>query len=353
MYGLVPQVHLSKELILTHLSQEQIMERYCGVRVQIGKRFCSPLRHDRNPTCSFYVGRSGNLYLKDWSGAFHGDCFDVVRYLHPTVASFYGVLEVIAADFNLIESRSVSRKSWIEKKPVKEACIQIKQREWNEKDLQYWESFCINKATLKRYGVYACETVWLDDRIVYSYNAGDPAYAYRFEKGKYKIYYPKRKDYRFMCNTVVVQGWNQLPAEGEYLVITKALKDVMLLSRFGIPAIAFQSESVIPKPEIMGELQERFRYIYSLYDFDLAGIKGANRLKRRWSIKPLLFTNGRFGSPDYGAKDVSDMLLRWGKDRIKELIGCAKNQLLKTGRIDYVEPPALNPVERELLDVPF
>ena len=42
----------------------------------------------------------------------------------------------------------------------------------------------------------------------------------------------------------MIQGMHMIPKSGEFLVITKSMKDVMLCYELGIPAIAPNSENL-------------------------------------------------------------------------------------------------------------
>lgn len=65
---------ITKELILSRFSEEQIMEFYLRVPVKRGL-FRSPLRRDREPTCSFYRNNSGDLIFKDFATGQHLNAF--------------------------------------------------------------------------------------------------------------------------------------------------------------------------------------------------------------------------------------------------------------------------------------
>ena len=69
---------ITKELILSKVSEETLMEHYLGLPVKKGI-FKSPLRTDNNPTCSFGRDSYGRLIFKDFSGDFYGDAFEVVK----------------------------------------------------------------------------------------------------------------------------------------------------------------------------------------------------------------------------------------------------------------------------------
>lgn len=310
------------------MSQEQIFEHYIGEKPQFDYLIRSPLRQDSNPTCGFRYSVSGTLFLKDFSGHFWGNCFDMVMYLHN--CSFNEALSIVARDFKLCGgyNQPVNQNLRSDKETAKvihtPSKIQIRIRGYNQSDLDYWKSFGITPAMLKLYGVYPCEMVYVNDRVTYRYDASDPAYAYRFGEGLYKIYFPMRRREdsgpRFYSNTSLIQGMSQLPEKGELLVITKSYKDVMLLRRFGIYAIAPSSESTGIGEEIIQELKKRFKLIIVVYDFDYAGVKYANKLKREAGFPALFLTNGRFGSENFGAKDPTDYFRQWGKGAFIALV---------------------------------
>lgn len=92
-------LNITKELILSKFSEEQLMEHYLGIRVSHGL-FKSPLRKDDKPTCSFYRDSKGRLIFKDFSGCFHGDVIEVVKTKFN--CSYYQALQIIANDFGII-----------------------------------------------------------------------------------------------------------------------------------------------------------------------------------------------------------------------------------------------------------
>lgn len=91
----------TKELILSRVSEETIMEHYLGVPVKKGL-FRSPLRQDRNPTCTFYrSSKTGELLFKDFGSDHSGNCFTVVMLKFN--CSYGKALGIIANDFGIIE----------------------------------------------------------------------------------------------------------------------------------------------------------------------------------------------------------------------------------------------------------
>lgn len=312
---------IDKQFILERLGEEEILERYLGIKIEYEKLLCNPLRSDNNPTVT--IKKYPNcIWFRDWSGSFQGDCFAIVQLIYRV--NFYEACNIIARDFNLItmdKKYTPVKIEWKEHEVKSKSKIQIKVRDWKHYDLFYWNSIGISLDTLKEFYVYPLKVLWINEIVQYNFHqVGDPAYAYYFLEDEFKIYFPNRKKFRFRCNTNKLQGYLQLPYEGEILIITKSYKEVMLLHEYGISAIAPQSESVILTLEQYQDLSKRFTYIFSNYDFDLAGIRSANKMKRLYNIDPVFMTNGRFNTINYGAKDLTDFRKIKGKQKTDELV---------------------------------
>lgn len=293
---------LTKEYIESHISNEEIFERYTGESVRFKKLYLSKLRTDRSPTCSYYT-KGNKLRLKDNAGFFDGDCYEFVCKLYN--CTFIEALEIIANDFNIVYSDNVRKPVSNINYEEKETVIKVKWRKFDSEDVEYWENHGISTRTLKKYKVGAITQVWINNELSYLYNPNDRAYGYWFND-KFKIYFPFRTIYRFLSNYSGLQGYDQLPASGDLLIITKSMKDVMLLDELGYNSVSTASENTMLTLEQFTDLSSRFKTIISLYDFDLAGVKGANKLKKTYGIKAAFFLNGRFGSVKSG-KDITDI----------------------------------------------
>lgn len=296
------------------------MEHYLGVPIKLRRRFLSPLRQDNNPTCGFFYTKEGSLIFKDFAGFFSGGCFKVVMHMYN--CSFHEALEIIANDFGIIDGVRVERVDYphLVTFQRRETIIEIKRRPFNNEDREYWTQFGISKATLLHFRVPPLEAAWLNGKLIYSYRKGDPAYAYDFGDDQYKLYFPKRKTNRFMCNCSIVQGYQVSRDISRGVIITKSMKDVMVLHEFGFTAFAPQSETVYPDPEWIAGLLAEAPVVKSLYDFDRAGVTMANYMRKKYGIEPMFLTNGRFGTPDYKAKDISDLVQLHGRDEVDKYI---------------------------------
>jgi hypothetical protein len=313
---------ITEDLLYSYLTEKQIMEHYLGLPVNFSKIYKVPsfIRYDKKPTGSFYIDSVGRLVFKDFAGGFHGNCVSIA--MKKTGLNYYDCLKRIHLE--LIEGKEVpvipeEDRIKYEKTPK---LIEVKRRKLSESDLLYWGQFGISKETLDLYKVTGLQTLWVNKKIIYANTTKDIGYLYDFNDGIYKAYFPNRSEYRFISNTssFILQGYNQLPKKGKKLIITKALKDVMTLKELGYDAIAPQAESVLISSHQMVELKSRFKKIVSLMDFDYTGVCLMNKMKKRYGIPPYTLTNGRFYTPNYGAKDISDLVKLIGKDEVKKLI---------------------------------
>jgi hypothetical protein len=310
MFRLLPD--LTKEWIRERVSDEEIFSYYLNINVVLNKKFCSPLRKDRYPTCNFFITRQGVLWLKDHSGHFAGNCFDLVMFMYNV--EFYDALMLIAKDFRLIDKnidKIYQPKTFI-KRVQEKAKIEIVRRNWNNYDKEFWKPFGLTSSDLHSFRVCPVQFIWLNGNLIYTYNANDPAYGYVFTKEDIKIYFPYRKEARFLCNTNILQGIDKLPERGKLLCVTKSYKDVMVMHKLEIPSVAPQSETQGLTKEQFESLSKRFDDIISLYDFDLTGVRTANSMRKEFGIEPFFLTNGRFKSENFGVKDISDYVKFYG-----------------------------------------
>lgn len=304
---------------LSLIPQEEIFEYY-GVEVVSGT-FLSPFRDDNRPTCSFYYAHNGRLRLHDWAGYFHGDCLDLVQWKFN--CSFQDALNIIANDFDLggYTERPVQRE-FIPNGNTP-SILQVARREWTLRDLRYWANWDISINTLHFFEVAPIDVGWLNGRIVYEYKPTvKPAFVYHFGKARYKFYFPYKRTKRFLhTHADILQGYNQLPDTGQYLIVTKSLKDVMKLYEMGLPAVAPMSEAQVLTNEQFNELSRRFKVLVALYDNDRRGMRSLLKFKAMGVI-PLCIHKS------YGAKDFTDFYAKYGRATTLHFINHLKAKLL-------------------------
>ena len=312
---------ITKEFLLSKNSEETYMRTYLKIPVQKGLQI-SPLRKDRKPTASFYRNSKGDLIFHDFGIGFHENFIGVVMYLYH--CDYQKALHIIAEDFGYVDKVSdTPRIKIIQETEVisekQETLIQIEKRPFTDTELKWWQSFGITAETLHKFKVHACKNVFLNGNYFCSSSPYNPIYGYyggKLNKSElWRIYFPKKKSFRFISNWNgrMIQGAKQLPKTGELLVITKSLKDCMLLHELGIPAIAPCSEVSFVNKTQLSHLKNRFKQIVVFYDNDYTGVTFLNKIKKKY---PDLFY---FIIPrKYGVKDISDYCKKYGFNNLKE-----------------------------------
>lgn len=315
---------LSKELILSRFSEEQLMEYYLHVPVKKGL-FRSPLRRDRQPTCSFYRNGSGTLIFKDFATGQHLNVFGVVQSIFH--CDYFEALKIIANDLGIVRNRTLQRNPGkINENPIRiqdkeMSKIQVEVQDFTDLELKWWEKFGITKEVLKHFDVYSCKHVFLNDQLLARSQQHCPIFGYYGKKYHglelWRCYFPKRTSFRFITNwpSKKIQGFDQLPKSGKLLVITKSMKDVMCLYSCGITACAPNSENLFISETVLEQLKTRFDNIVVFYDNDRPGMY--NMAKIRKDHPELIYVSI---PKQYGSKDISDFYKDHGRKETLNLI---------------------------------
>ena len=303
------------------------MEFYLGIPVKKGL-FKSPLRQDRTETCSYYRNKSGTLVMHDFSGAFHGDVFAVV--MHKFNCSFGEALAIIANDFDLVKNPTIKKnKAKLEydgavmNEDSKTAIIQVEIRPFQQYELDWWAKYGITEKTLKKYKVFSCKNVWLngnifhlekDNQLVFGYYGGT-----KDGIELWRIYFAQRrnKQYKFISNWPAskLQGAKQLDTNNtDFVVIQKAMKDLMVMHEYNIPSIAPTSENTPISDKTLNKLRSKYKKIVYWFDGDPPGLEALRKVKEK---HPDIICYSLDLSE---AKDVSDFRKYHGKKATDKLI---------------------------------
>jgi hypothetical protein len=306
---------LTKSYILDHVSQEEIFSAYFQVSLsdieyccRTNKLIDSTIRSgDERPSMGFIKRPDGKLKCRDFGGYFWGDCFDAAAYsLRNDITNghqFMLTLEDIAKTFKIHKFENSNSRNAIIRTKFTSPDIKIKEppvietqfRDWNYEDGKYYYNrYYITREILDSRMVYPIQTLWVNHKIIYAYRKEDPAYGYYFGerdgRHEWKIYFPFRKEYRFITNCRTVQGIHGVK-DAEIGVIIKSYKDVKQLDvfadEFDISSIAPISESVILTDIQMEYLRTKWKYIFTFSDFDYTGVKFACEMRRRYGTIPV------------------------------------------------------------------
>jgi DNA primase len=148
-------------------------------------------------------------------------------------------------------------------------------------------------------------------------------YAYKIDD-KFKIYRPfntKYTKWRANVTTENIQGLKQLPkGQRNLLIITKSLKDVMVLYKMGYDAVSPSSETTFLPTKILDKLKKKYKHILILYDRDRTGMLKARTYSKEYGLDAF-FVNKKFNS-----KDISDAVANCGFDAVKEWLDKTLNK---------------------------
>jgi len=241
---------ITLEKILNIVDEYHIYSYYIGNPVKVNGPISSPFRKDNNPSWSLFRSKRNEIMYKDFATGETGNVAKFVQKMFDL--SYHKALEKIWDDL-ILTKKVKQRKPRIEIEPKDPSkIIGIKRKNFTKTDDEFWGKYGLSRDVLKRYNVYPIESFWVNDiQQSFKYTKDDPMYAYKIFN-KFKIYRPYSKSrlnkWRNNCGQYDIQGWEQLPEIDDLLIITKSLKDVMVLYTLGYSSISPQSEnSSIPK----------------------------------------------------------------------------------------------------------
>lgn len=313
------------ELILSKVSQEEIMQKYFPEQIILGKKYCSPYRKDKTPTCTFaYI--NGVLYFKDFGvSEGHKNCFHICALANQ--CDVITATRIIDKDFqlrlfgpNTMNGHRISRTVKYDAKPIitndavaTEIFVTVKP--FNEQDLLFFSQGGITKETLDIFNVKPVHRCWINGALWHTYSKEDPIYRYR-EGNEIKVYRPYAKDKanKFRSNySVSVECFSELKYKSDTLFITKSRKDVMTLFELGFESVSVKSETVFVPEDIMRKLQESYKEIYVFFDNDTEGVKNSIKLTEHYKLK-------YFNIPKGYPKDPFAFVKEYSQTKLKELI---------------------------------
>jgi DNA primase len=309
--------------IYSQITDRDIIYNILNIDPLEKRKILSPLRVEKNPSFTFKFVDDGRIIWRDWGTGEGGDVISLVAKLYNL--SYGKAIEYIA-DTMLYNTKNIKKpviKKIINKNESqsRHAKISVEKRGFELRDYEYWNQYGIKLETLSKYNVYPIKKADITTEG-FSYTMKDkwnnPLYCYEFYNNKniyHKIYNPlgnKKFKWRSNVTRSIVEGYNQLPVYGKSVVITKSLKDVMLLSQFGISAVSPTSESSIIPERVVLDLMERFDRLYIMMDNDKAGIKSTLKHVLKYEMLYVLFVKG--------AKDISDLYKLKGKSVTKNFL---------------------------------
>jgi len=319
--------------LYSKISDEDIVQKYFGVE-KVPYMILSPLRREKNPSFGFFYGKDGNIFYKDFVTGNKGS---IIKLLQEYFRIPYNdIIDMLIHDFkgyNITYKpiTKISEPLKVDKRATKTFIdLKVKIRDFKPYDIEYWASYGISEKWLKWANIYPIQTLFIfktdgkgnltkhivrPDKLAYSF------VEFKDDKESFKIYQPYSIHYKWLNNhnSSVWDLWDKLPKQGDKLIITSSRKDaVCLWANTGIPSVALQSESHLPKPHVVRQLINRFKNIYVLYDNDLVGQTYSEQLCEKYNFNFIEIPW------EYESKDPSDTCKNHGVEVFKIVI----NQLI-------------------------
>lgn len=301
---------ITLDYILSKVTEYDIYARYLG-QFKIGFIYNSPFRKDKNPSFGIFRSKkSGKLLFKDHG---NGECGDVIKFveLFTGITNYNDLLKQIIKDMQITNNTVLHSTKEIEKN--NETIIGVVRQDWTNIDKNYWSQFGITLNTLKKFKVSSIKYYLCNGIVKSIYKDENPMYAYKVYD-HFKIYKPLADKYTKWRNNLTendIQGYEQLPKNGDLLIITKSLKDVMVLYEMGYNAISPSSESTFIPDKALEVLKKRFKRILLCFDRDVPGCKNMRKISLKTGLKGFL-VHKKFNS-----KDISDAVKKNGFETIK------------------------------------
>ena len=301
---------LTLDYILSKVNEYDIYASYIG-QFKPGLIYNSPFRKDTNPSFGVFLSkRTGKLLFKDHGS---GVCGDVIKFVREItgISNYNDVLQEIVRKLK-ITNRTVLKST----KPIesKETIIGIVRQAFTEIDKTYWGSYHITMPTLEKFNVHSIKYYLCNGIVKGIYKDENPMYAYKVYNN-FKIYRPlgdKFTKWRNNLTDIDVQGYAQLPKKGNLLIITKSLKDVMVLHEMGYNAVSPSSESTFIPDIVLNDLKKRFKNILICFDRDIPGVQNMRKVSLKTGLKGFLVHKS------FKAKDISDAVKTNGFESVKD-----------------------------------
>ena len=301
---------INLEYIFSKVTDYDIYAKYLG-QFKVGYIYNSPFRVDKNPSFGIFKSKkSGKLLFKDHGS---GECGDVIKFveLYTGITNYQDILKQIMQDLHITNKTVL--KSTKEYETNTETTIGVVRQDWTEIDKQYWNQFHISIDTLTKFHVNSIKYYLCNGVVKGIYKDTNPMYAYKVYD-RFKIYRPLADKYTKWRNNLTeidIQGYEQLPDNGDLLIITKSLKDVMVLYEMGYNAISPSSESTFIPDFVLNSLKKRFKRILLCFDRDVPGVKNMRKISLKTGLKGFLVHK------KYHSKDISDAVKNNGFENIK------------------------------------
>lgn len=274
----------------------------------------SPLREDKKPSFSLYVTGDNHVRYHDFATGDGGNIVDLLsRLWNISYRECVGKLYNENFHGGGISVRTTSEGRIKVRKPGSTK-IDVRIREWEDYDADYWKSYGCDMELVRRAEVYPLSHIIITKNGE-RFTKAAPKYCYVFierKEGKVtkKVYSPFAKTFKWLTDNdkSVIGLWDKVPETGERLCVCSSLKDAICLwSNTGTPCVYIQGEAFGMSDTAVKELKRRFKTVYVSLDTDKAGMEDGRKLCEKTGFINVI--------PDLdGCKDYSDAYKKHGRE---------------------------------------
>lgn len=323
-----PAISITTKYILSKLSEEQIFFYYFGP-FSLNKAYPSKFGKDSRPSTGFYINRYGHIIYNDFRTSEKLNCFEFVAKLHNL--RFNEALQLICNDFGLVKSKNIKPLAQhiieegvsFDRELKKETIIQVIPKQWQPSQLKYWEQYEIGLDELRKEDIYPVGSLFINKMEWKNLDNLCFAYAVKEKVGKevktyLKIYQPYSVDRKWISNVplTVPFGLYNLRYGSDHIIITKAMKDMLVLRKLFTSVIGTQNESRSALHQYTAHLKWNFNRRTIIWDADDTGVENCKKFNDEGF--------GYFNTPrellEKDIKDVSDYVKAYGLKALEKLL---------------------------------
>lgn len=312
-------IKLNRDFILSKISDSMIFGYYFGA-FNFTNVYHSRFHKEKTPGTGFYLSSSGKIIYNHFDGSVPKlDAFAFVAKLYNL--SFSDTIKRIALDFGLISGNPKPMTDEVkkqlqsfEKAHKKDTKINYYKGKWTTKNTAFWKEHGITREELEGEGVCPIDKLYINDvHIPNKDNNNRYALPVMIKDDcRTKVYSPGGTDtLKFVSNipNEVPFGLNTVRKDCTTCIVTKSLKDMLILRKFFKSVIAVQNESAsfFRNAKNMQKINFYFPDIYINFDIDESGIKAMGEIEHEFGFKPMflpipLYKQGITDNGDYVKK---------------------------------------------------
>lgn len=329
--------------LLNEVNDYAIYTFFLGKEVEFKELINSPLRVDPRPTFNIYPAKEprwpDQIMFKDFNGE-TGNVFRFVQlfalyHFNATLDTLPAICDYIRQVMNLREGAPKYEMKMPEYS-VESTHYSIKSMLFKKNHIEFWDDLGVKADMLNFYDTVAVQYLFNEHNEIIKNFGHTTTFAYLIAD-RFKLYQPYEENFKKFFNTCpmdYVQGYLQCQNKFDLLIVTKAMKDILVIQSHTpewIDIIAPHGEGyIISEKWLYWMLQ--YRRILILFDPDYAGVRGTNRLRK--ALKTSRFNQGtqvdyafistkrtsrnEKGKWEVPIKDSADYRLIYGQHRTEE-----------------------------------